>query len=161
MKYSSLENFETARIYTKLSSSLFACWKFDSLAVRGLSVGLEGEVEGGARFSSGKCRSVSFQFAHCRGSRLFRESSFPLAQDLRASVHVSGAANLRAEPGVVRRSKGGERLCVDWPPPRQLFVITLRVSIHRGRFRSYVTDNRSIFVEFVPAVGGLEQRELK
>lgn len=60
MKYSSLENFETARIYTKLSSSLFACWKFDSLAVRGLSVGLEGEVEGSARFSSGKCRSVSF-----------------------------------------------------------------------------------------------------
>lgn len=43
----------------------------------GLSVGLEGEVERSARFSSGKCRSVSFQFAHRRGSRLFWESCFP------------------------------------------------------------------------------------
>lgn len=84
MKYSSLENFETARIYiyfgfirTKLSSSLFARWKFDSLAVRVVDEGLEGEVEGSARFSSGKCRSVSFQFAHRRGSRLFWESCFP------------------------------------------------------------------------------------
>lgn len=75
MKYSSLENFETARICTKLSSSLFACWKFDSLAVRGLSVGLEGEVEGGARDSPPG------------NAALFRSSS-PIA----AEVDFSGRA---------------------------------------------------------------------
>lgn len=128
MKYSSLENFETARIYiyiyisfgfirTKLSSSLFACWKFDSLAARGLSVGFE--VEGSARFSSGKCRSVSFQFAHCRGSRLFWESSFPWPPRFTSvGPRFRGGEFTR---GARRRLR---ELSLDRPPPsRQLFVV--------------------------------------
>lgn len=109
MKYSSFENFETARIYIYIYLSVLLGRNFRHL------YSPAGNLIVSRR---GVCRSVS----RSKGARdsppgnaaLFRSSS-PIAaevdfsgralslgpQDLRASVHVSGVANLRAEPGVV------------------------------------------------------------
>lgn len=106
-------------IRTKLWSSLHACCGNLIVSGRGLFGG--GRLFGRRRFSSGKCRSVSF----C-GSRVFwSRLCFPWPKIYE------------------RRFRGGEftvrTVAVDrttTPPSRQLFVITLRVSIHLGRFKA-------------------------
>lgn len=129
MKYSSLENFETARIYIYIYLSVLLGRNFRHLyspagnlivSRRGVCRSVSrGEVEESARFSSGKCRSVSFQFAHCRGSRLFWESSFPWPPRFTSvGPRFRGGEFTR---GTRRRLR---ELSLDRPPPpRQLFVV--------------------------------------